>query len=134
VMRSGGGGGGRMIIRGGGSLVGNVVQAGQRVRIEMGIASVTLRVDDEAPFTLPLSGEAIEVTRGESVVLARARLANGTLTIESEGENGIAFRETFTATDRGEIDAELDLSFPQMGGPVTIVAKRVYVKAPEPTR
>jgi hypothetical protein len=134
VMRGGGGAGGRMIVRGGGALVASLVRAGERVSIGMGTASVTLRIDDEAPFTLPLTGEEIEVVRGESVVLARATFRGGALTIESTGENGVAFTETFTATERDELDAELSVTFPQMGGPQTIVAKRVYVKAPESAR
>jgi hypothetical protein len=134
VRGGGGGGGGRMIVRGGGQLVGSLVQAGQRVRIELGVASVTVRVDDDSPFTLPLTGEEIEVRRWEQAVLARARLANATLTIESTGENGIAFHEIFTATERDEIDAELSFTFPSMGGPQSIVAKRVYVKASEGAR
>lgn len=134
AVRGGGGGGGRMIVRGGGALVGSLVQAGQRVHIELGVASVTVRVDDASPFTLPLTGEEIEVRRWEHAVLTRARLANGTLTIESTGENGIAFKETFTATGRDEIDAELSITFPSMGGPQSFVAKRVYVKAPEAAR
>jgi hypothetical protein len=135
VIRGGGGGaGGRMIVRGGGPLVGSLVRGGERVRIELGTASVTVHIDDEAPFTLPLSGEEIELTRWGNAVIARAGLANGTLTIESVGEYEVAVTETFTATERGEIDAELNITFPQMGGPLTMAAKRVYVKVAEGTR
>jgi hypothetical protein len=134
VMRSGGGAAGRMIVRGGGVFVGSLVRGGERVHIELGTASVTLRFDDASPFTLPLTGEAIEVRRGEHTLLSRASLVEGALTIESTGPNEVAVEETFAVTERGEIAAELNITFPQMGGPTTIAVKRIYMRAAEGTR
>jgi hypothetical protein len=137
AMRAGGGGGGggegAMIIRPGGAGGGimGMLQGGQRLSIAQDAGQVTIRLDDGAPMTLPLNGEAVQATRWDQPVRALARRAGSTLTVETTLQNGGVVTEVFTAAD-GELAAELRMPLPMMGAgaePPTVTLKRVYTPA-----
>jgi hypothetical protein len=130
----GGGGGGAVMIRPGGAGGGimGVLQGGQRLNIVQDAEQVTIRQDDGAPVTLPLNGEAVQVTRWDQPVRALARVEGSTLTVETTLQNGGVVTETFSAAE-GELTAELRMPLPMMGAgaePPTVTLKRVYTPAP----
>jgi hypothetical protein len=141
AMRAGGGGGGggggtRVVRRDGpgGGIMG-VLQGGQRLGIELAAEQVTIRVDGGAPITLPLSGAATQVTRWEQQVHATARLADGTLTVETTLQSGVVVTEAFNAA-ADELTVEVRMPLPVMsaGGqppaqPPVLTLRRVYTPA-----